>query len=305
MLALNLGLPSTPGHGSREQLHVLTKILTKIQDSILEHMTLDDWNAALKPKVQGSWNLHDQLQRQPLDFFIMLSSVLGVLGNASQSNYSAAGAFQDALARYRVARHMPAVALDLGLVKSVGYVAENKGITQRLSRAGLPTIDEQQVLAMIESAVLDPLASQLTVGLNVKPGSVWEESVFSRDARFVSLQPRQSAGAGRAAAKSAAQNGNKSQDLAQKLAAGASLQEGKEAVTLAITEKLAGIFMLPVEDFPSDRGPAAYGVDSLVAVEIRTMLAMRTGIDVSIFQVLQSPSLDALAELVAVKAGCV
>ncbi|KAK4038293.1 hypothetical protein C8A01DRAFT_37750 [Parachaetomium inaequale] len=41
-----------------------------LQDSILEQMTLDDWQTATRPKVAGSWNLHARFSRPgSLDFF--------------------------------------------------------------------------------------------------------------------------------------------------------------------------------------------------------------------------------------------
>jgi hypothetical protein len=62
----------------------------------------------------------------------MLSSLAGVIGNPSQSNFTAGGAFQDALAMYRVGKGLPGVSLDIGAVKNVGYVASNKTIYDRL-----------------------------------------------------------------------------------------------------------------------------------------------------------------------------
>ena len=70
-------------------------------------MSFDEWRLALQAKVQGTWNLHHALPN--LDFFIMLSSLLGVIGNPGQANYTAAGAFQDAFARHRIAKGLPAV----------------------------------------------------------------------------------------------------------------------------------------------------------------------------------------------------
>ena len=50
-------------------------------------MTLDDWRIALAPKLDGSRNLHELLPSE-LDFFIMLSSVVGIHGSAGQANYA-------------------------------------------------------------------------------------------------------------------------------------------------------------------------------------------------------------------------
>lgn len=90
-------------------------------------MILEDYEAATIPKVEGSWNLHRVFDGIELDFFVLLSSLAGVIGHPSQCNYSAGGSFQDALAAHRNTRRLPATSIDLGVVSSVGYVAEHDG----------------------------------------------------------------------------------------------------------------------------------------------------------------------------------
>ena len=51
-----------------------------MRDSSFANMTMEKWHESLAPKVDGSWNLH-QLLPLGLDFFIMLSSMAGVIGN--------------------------------------------------------------------------------------------------------------------------------------------------------------------------------------------------------------------------------
>ena len=60
-------------------------------------MSLEDFQIAVKPKVQGSWNLHTLLPSD-LDFFVLLSSGAGVTGNRGQANYCMGNTYQDALA---------------------------------------------------------------------------------------------------------------------------------------------------------------------------------------------------------------
>ncbi|KAI2478942.1 polyketide synthase 2 [Pyrenophora tritici-repentis] len=53
------------------------------RDKPYELMTHDDYHTAIHAKVRGTWNLHlaaQQEQKQPLDFFSLLSSVSGVTG---------------------------------------------------------------------------------------------------------------------------------------------------------------------------------------------------------------------------------
>jgi hypothetical protein len=82
-------------------------------------MTYEDWITASRPKMQGSWNLH-QLMPKDLNFFVFLSSSAAIIGARGQSNYSAGNAFQDALATYRRSQGLAAVSLDLGPVLGAG-----------------------------------------------------------------------------------------------------------------------------------------------------------------------------------------
>lgn len=69
-----------------------------LRDRMFDNMTFKQWTQSLAPKVQGTWHLHGFLPVD-MDFFIMLSSMAGIIGNPGQANYSAAGTYQDALER--------------------------------------------------------------------------------------------------------------------------------------------------------------------------------------------------------------
>nr|ALQ32817.1 putative polyketide synthase [Fusarium commune] len=267
-----------------------------LQDSILEQMTIESFRAAVVPKVHGSWNLHTKFQN--IDFFIMLSSINGIVGYASQSNYSAGGSYQDALAQWRVTNGLPAVSLDLCAVKTVGYVAETAGVAVRMQRAGHMLLREDQLLGLLQSAILHPFTPQIVAGLNTGPGSHWNrdgESQLGRDARFSALQYRQPR-------EQRARDGdmiNKS-SLAASLAEATSRADAEAIVFEAIAQKLSSIFVIAVGEIEPSKHPSHYGVDSLVAVELRNMISLQAAADVSIFSILQSQSLGALAgEIVA------
>lgn len=51
-----------------------------LHDQAWNKMALDEWNGAIAPKVQGTWNLHNSTLEQNLDFFIMFSSLSGIVG---------------------------------------------------------------------------------------------------------------------------------------------------------------------------------------------------------------------------------
>lgn len=257
-------------------------------------MSFEQWEGTTRAKVAGSMNLHTQFR--DLDFFIMLSSLTGIVGNVSQANYTAGGSFQDALAQYRTSRGLPALSIDLGMVKSVGYVAEATGVSERLAKIGYISVEEDEVLRIIESAIKTPnrqqRSCQVITGLGSftsADGILWRE-----DPRFRSLQEVSMSGGGNSGKK----EGNDFKDL---LAQALSWADIVTIVTEAIINKLSEMFLLPPHDFDSSQPVSKYGVDSLVAVELRNWLVGHVQADMSIFDVLQSTSISALASKAAIK----
>ncbi|KAK3683390.1 hypothetical protein B0T22DRAFT_430696 [Podospora appendiculata] len=267
-----------------------------LHDSVIEQMTLAQYEGAVRPKVQGSWNLHEHLGPN-LDFFVMLSSIAGIIGNASQSNYSAGGAYQDALARYRAAQGLAAVSIDLGAVKNIGYVAEHQAVNDRLTRRGHRALSEEEVLGAVESALLRD-SPQVVLGINTAPGPQWDPnnaSPMALETRFVPLRYREPSKADGGASKASQRSGN----LAGKLAAASSLDEAATLVAQELMRKLVDIFVLSPEEMQVTKSMAAFGVDSLVAVELRSLLALQAGAELSVFDIMQSTSLQTLAKTVA------
>lgn len=261
-------------------------------------MTLADYETAIHPKVHGTWNLHTQFaQADSLDFFVMLSSAVAVAGNASQANYAAGGSYQDALARWRVSQGLPGVSINLGAVKGIG-VAENTGVLGHLKRMGYSPINEEQVLSILGTTIIHPYDPQVVVGLDSSPGSHWDakgESQLGRDMRFSALKPHET--------DSVTNPTGSSNSLASKLATAKSLEQAVEHIGAAIAEKISDIFMIPLDEVDLANKPAQHGIDSLGAVELRNMLVQQAAAEVSIFDIMQSISLAALAADIAAKSA--
>ncbi|ERF73750.1 hypothetical protein EPUS_01004 [Endocarpon pusillum Z07020] len=273
-----------------------------LRDAIFEQMTLDDWRSGLSPKLYGTWNLHTEFsQPDSLDFFIMLSSVSGVVGIASQTNYAAGGSYEDAMACWRQSRGLPGVAIDLGPISDIGYVSTSSKVAERLRKDGdFIMLDEDIVLRALNAAITHPLDSrpQMIVGLNSSPGPQWDangRSQLGRDARFLPLRPITKT------SSSSAEGESSGASLSSLLSSAADTQAAVEFIGSAIATKLADIFMMPVGEIDLAKPPAHFGVDSLIAVELRNMLVLQAAADISIFNILQTSSLAALAALVAEK----
>ncbi|KAF1963939.1 polyketide synthase, partial [Bimuria novae-zelandiae CBS 107.79] len=72
-----------------------------LQDIGFRDMSSDAMQKVLRPKVVGSINLERLVKGLDLDFFVFFSSATAIIGNAGQSNYSAANMFMTSLAEQR------------------------------------------------------------------------------------------------------------------------------------------------------------------------------------------------------------
>lgn len=72
-----------------------------VRDGFIRDKRADDVAAVLAPKVAGTWTLDEALRDEPLDCFVVFSSMSAVLGNAGQSDYCYANAYQDGFAETR------------------------------------------------------------------------------------------------------------------------------------------------------------------------------------------------------------
>jgi acyl transferase domain-containing protein/surfactin synthase thioesterase subunit/acyl carrier protein len=83
-----------------------------LDDGILAQLDWDRFARLFEPKVYGSWLLHEYTKSLELDFFILKSSLLSLLGSAGQGNYAASNTFLDSLAAHRRAAGLPATAIN-------------------------------------------------------------------------------------------------------------------------------------------------------------------------------------------------
>lgn len=113
-----------------------------IQDQIILRMDAESFNKALHPKVHAAWTLHRALVDEPLEFFVLFSSIGSLVVSVGQSNYAAGNAFLDALAYYRRARARPARSIGWG-PWALGMVTE-LNLVERFAQRGMYTISDEQ-----------------------------------------------------------------------------------------------------------------------------------------------------------------
>ncbi|KAE8381588.1 hypothetical protein BDV26DRAFT_301221 [Aspergillus bertholletiae] len=125
-----------------------------VKDQFFPSVTYENWKATLAPKVEGTWNLHKTLSGNALRFFVVFSSVAGVMGHQGQVSYSAANTFLNSFVQYRRARGLPASVVNLGCVDEIGYLAtENVRLREGLRAASVCLLSEQNILDALEAAI--------------------------------------------------------------------------------------------------------------------------------------------------------
>ncbi|KAJ5365630.1 hypothetical protein N7517_008516 [Penicillium concentricum] len=138
------------------------------QDISFDKISLEGWRNGLAAKVHGTWNLHEVTKVLPLDFFIMTTSILSVLGFATQGAYTAANNFQDQFARYRRRHGLPATAAQFGLVNDVGHLSTSTTTLQLMTRNKALTVPESYFLRLLEPAFIGDVGLQFN-GAAVDP----------------------------------------------------------------------------------------------------------------------------------------
>lgn len=294
-------------------------------------MSNETWHYGIQTKIEGTLNLHHALRGHDseLDFFLLTSSTSGVIGNALLANYCAANSFLDWAARWRRAQGLPAISIGLGMISEVGYLHDNPDVETRLSRKGMKFFNEDEMLQVIDIALShnssfsalpwqrhcnDDLArSHILNGLEATEVEDMYQRGSSED-RFIDpnvFDPRAALLAGslfrsiRAfdSGKSAGFIDSKSlNDIPPQI-----VQEMesksigiREAVENELLRKISTLILMPVEAVEAPKPLTSFGLDSMLATELRTFLLDTLGVDVPFMSLLHDrTSVKSLAQSIA------
>ena len=282
-----------------------------LRDTLFEKMTHRQWIESLRPKVQGTWNLHLLLPHD-LDFFITLSSFAGIFGNRSQSNYAAASAYQDSLAHYRRARGLKAVTIDLGIMRDVGVIAE-QGAADYLKEWEDPFGIRESELHLLIKKIIAAEQTTTISAIDVPPqiltgfatGEMAHMAGIRRPFYFDDIRFSHLAKTGLASHQSSSTTGptanNTAIPLRDRLSQSSTLAAASATVTAALVARVARSLQTDVSEIDEARPLHTYGVDSLVAVEIANWVFKEVKVSMSVFDLLATVSMETLAGKIACK----
>ncbi|MYZ40235.1 MULTISPECIES: SDR family NAD(P)-dependent oxidoreductase, partial [unclassified Streptomyces] len=143
--------------------HPLTAVVHTagvLDNGLLSAQNTERLDRVLRPKADAAWHLHELTRDLDLKAFVLFSSTTGVFGAPGQSNYAAANAFLDALARHRAAQGLPATSLAWGLWQSRGI---NAGLStrdlSRFARDGFRPVTDDEGRALFDRGVASGVAA--------------------------------------------------------------------------------------------------------------------------------------------------
>ncbi|MEX3613485.1 MAG: SDR family NAD(P)-dependent oxidoreductase, partial [Burkholderia gladioli] len=138
------------------RIHGVVHSALVLQDRSLARMDEATLQSALRPKLDVSLRIAQVFAADALDFVLFFSSMMSFSRAAGQGNYAAGCTFKDALAQ-ALARRWPGAVkvMNWGYWGSVGVVADAR-YQERMSRAGIGSIEAEEAMAALERLLGGP-----------------------------------------------------------------------------------------------------------------------------------------------------
>ena len=257
-----------------------------LEGAPLERQTWEHFDRVLKPKAEGAWLLHSLTKTIKLDFFVLFSSWASIAGAPGAANYCAANSFLDALALHRRSIGLPATGINWGAWAEIGMAADNTksvhGFKPLATETGIRALE----LALTHSseaqlAIADvdwPQAFSFLAGGGIP-------SVYAG----LRLSPQTPA-----SAIPATVHDIKETSLLQSLES-LPQQDRRRLLSEAITDMVSKVLSLPAsQKINFDQPLDELGLDSILAVELKTEISRRTEIPLPAGLLFDYPTLASL-----------
>ncbi|MEW1552307.1 type I polyketide synthase, partial [Streptomyces tsukubensis] len=268
--------------------HPLTGIVhaaAVLDDGVLTSLTPERLTRVMRPKAEAALALHEETTGSDLEIFVLLSSVIGVLGGAGQANYAAANSLLDALAHHRTALGLPGLSLAWGLWEQrSGLTGLSSADGERLRRAGILPLATEDALDLFGAALGSREALLVPARLDLararrSPGASALLRAADRPAARRTAGPDPAAG----------------QDFAARTAALSATERSRVLLELVRAHTAAVLGHTDGGSVPNDRAFREIGFDSLMAVELRNRVATATGLSLPTTLMFDHPTPLAMA----------
>jgi acyl transferase domain-containing protein/NADPH:quinone reductase-like Zn-dependent oxidoreductase/SAM-dependent methyltransferase len=269
-----------------------------LDDGVLLQQNWDRFAAVFAPKVTGTLLLHQLTASDPLDFFVLYSSIAAVFGSPGQGNHVAANSFMDTLAAARRSAGLPGLSVNWGAWSGAG-AAVDRGVTERLRETGYGVIDLRGGFTALEIALRGKRAQVIVCPLDwprVLRDS-WRDGQLApllKDFKKPASTIRRTREARAIKESASSATAARTVLLTERIAAAAPNQ--RRALVIEQIRLDAGrVLGLENLDSLSNNKPLnELGLDSLMAVELRNVIGTAVGRNLPATLLFDCPTVDAL-----------
>ncbi|KAJ6080912.1 hypothetical protein N7499_005786 [Penicillium canescens] len=262
-----------------------------LQDTMFIDLDLPRLDKVLRPKVDGSILLDELFPENTLDFMVFFSSMAAMTGNPGQVAYNAANMFMASLAAQRRKRGLAGHAINIGAIVGNGYVTRelNMGQQSYLYRVGHSWMSEQDFHEVFAEGVLSCLdrvgAAELCCGLRIDDD---ESKSWVSNPMFQHLVSKSSS------LVISDKKGKAGMLIKTRLFEATSMQEVMEILIDGFVLKLQSSLQADSSTPMLDMSPDELGVDSLVAVDLRSWFLKELGVDMPVLKIFNAASIREL-----------
>ncbi|KAH8690939.1 kinase subdomain-containing protein [Talaromyces proteolyticus] len=287
----------------REPLAGIVQMPAVLKDRAFETMTYDDWTACLEPKVAGTWNLHNAVQRMniKLEFFVAFSSVSATCGTPGQVNYAAANTFLDSFSQYRRHLGLPSAVINLGAAEDIGLMTQDPKLLSRAQGASIRLVNENDLVEGLQLAIcqsrmpssFNSMASNsCVIGLgNTKPLSApGVRPLWGHDARFMLYSNLTSRDTVQTQTSS-----HETRRFLRRVRENPAMLESHDVERMILHELWKQIARTPEIQDKAEEEISSVVVDSLAAIEIRAWLRQNIELELNMVEMSKVGTIGTLA----------
>ena len=235
-----------------------------IKFCLLREIDANALHATMRPKVEGTWLLHELSRNLPLDFFVLFSSATALFGASRIGHYAASNQFPDYLARWRHAAGLPALSINWGAWEEISLLGEKR---DEVGRFGLKAMPAEQALRALSYLTTQGVPERMVADVD---WDVLKQAFETRGRRTfferLSTKPVADRGAGAA-----------SHGWIDRLDKTAPEDRRDLAMSLVADETRQILGLDAQEQLDPDRGLFELGLDSLMSIQLKGRLEKSIG----------------------------
>ncbi|TPX06876.1 uncharacterized protein E0L32_002372 [Thyridium curvatum] len=280
-----------------------------LRDRLYLNTDFETFQTVMRPKTIGTSNLDALFSEDTLDWFIGFSSIVATVGNPGQSAYSAGNLYVKAVINQRRQRSLPGATIDIAPVLGVGYVERERKaagvMTEKMVEkleGGAQPISESDLHQLFAEAIAacktdSGRHSDIVTGVRTLQAEDMNKAFWAANLKFSHFI--RDAGTG-----NQADDGEVDKvSVKTKLLEVNSVDEAANIIRAVLTSKLNKTLQYPADQEIPDSTPLIdMGIDSLIAVEVRTWFLQELEVDMPMLKILGGSTIvdmvnDAIARL--------